>query len=40
MKNEIKSVCQLIAMTMPRESHPYHDFLDFLDTVKENCVST
>ena len=41
MKNEIKSVGHLlIGMATQRKWHPYHDFLDFLNTVKENRFST
>ena len=41
MKNEIKSVGhRTIAMATQRKWHLYQDFLDMLDTVKENWFST
>ena len=38
MKNEIVTV--LIAMATQHKWHPYQDFLDILDTVKENRFFT
>ena len=41
MKNEIKSVVHHThCHGNERKWHPYQDFLDFLDIVKENGVST